>query len=471
MNNNTQKMKLAFIGGALNSAVGYTHFVSSTMDNRWVIAAGAFSRNELTNQKTADVYGVDPSHLYLDWKEMIRSEKENIDAVVILVPTPMHCEVSIFCIEHNIPVICEKSLCTNSNDAEKIYNIVHSRNAFLALTYNYSGYPMLRELKKLINNGTLGNILHFSIEMPQEGFIKVDSNGNKPTPQNWRLHDDIIPTLHLDLAVHLHQLLYYIVGKKTRQVFSINSSKGFFDGITDNCYAVSKLEDNIEGQIWFSKSALGHRNGLKLRIYGSEASAEWYQMDPEELLLSMKNGERKILDRGGLVNVCNLQRYTRFKAGHPAGFLEAFANLYNDIADALIEYKATGRWNSQEVFGVDLGLESIYFLESMMLSSNSCALEKIKTIPERILSSNELYEIYNFVTGKLQKKGRLPEGYSMFEYNYFKNGYIDSLSLIKFVVEIEEKFDITITDDDITNSRFQTVGGLIEIVSNKIFSK
>jgi predicted dehydrogenase len=122
---------------------------------------------------------------------------------------------------------------------------------------------------------------------------------------------------------------------------------------------------------------LGYRNGLRIRIYGDKGSAEWHQLNAEELTLSHVDGRRETLDRASTVEVCNQGRYTRFKAGHPAGFIEAFANLYHDIADALQQYQRGGSWRSGEVFSADLALEGMQFMEAMVASAKSRAWQTV----------------------------------------------------------------------------------------------
>lgn len=372
-----EPLKLAFIGGSINSAAGYLHFVSSAMDRQWHLVAGCFSKNPALNHKTAEAYGVSPEHIYDSWQDMLSREKANLDAVVILTPTPAHFECVVECMRTGIPVICEKSLAINSAQAQMILSLRNELNAFLAVTYNYSGYPMLRELAKRITDGKLGKILHFQAEMPQEGFIRVDAQGNKPVPQSWRLADGDIPTLHLDLAVHLHQLVHYLTGQKPVEVVSNQNHYGWFSGVIDNASCLCRYTGDIQGQLWFSKSALGHRNGLRIRIYGDQGSAEWYQANPEELILSYVDGRREILDRAAAVEIANQRRYNRFKAGHPAGFIEAFANLYSDIADSLRQYKRAGEWQSDEVFSAELALEGMHFLEAMVSSVKTGAWQAI----------------------------------------------------------------------------------------------
>ena len=360
-------LNLGFIGGALDSAVGYAHFSSCMMDKQWSLVAGVFSLDAQMNRDTAATYGVASDRVYDDWREMLTSEKGRLDAVAVLTPTPSHFEIVTECLKQGMPVVCEKALATTSAEVRSILETRNATNGFLAVTYNYSGYPMVRELQALIHSGVLGKILHFQVEMPQEGFLRIDAKGNKPHPQEWRLHDGSIPTIHLDLAVHLHQLVHYLTGQRPLEVVAEQTTCGWFN-VIDNVSCLCRYSDDIQGQMWFSKSALGHRNGLKLRIYGSTASAEWFQANPEELSIGHADGHREIRDRGTDSEVASLQRYTRFKVGHPAGFIEAFANLYTDIAECLRDTRQTGTFDSREVFSAELALEGMDMLEAMVES-------------------------------------------------------------------------------------------------------
>lgn len=364
-------LALGFIGGSLHSAVGYVHFVSCPMDKQWKLDAGCFSSDRDRNRETAEVYGVPSDRVYDRWQDMLKEEKDRLDAIVILTPTPAHYGIVLACLSSGFPVICEKALAANSNEAEKILEVRDRKQGFLAVTYNYSGYPMVRELQNRIRKGELGKILHFQAEMPQEGFIRVDAQGNKPAPQAWRLTDGRVPVIYLDLAAHLHHLLYYLIGQKPIEVISDQGSYGWFSEVIDNVTCLCRYSEGVQGQIWFSKSALGHRNGLRLRIYGTKGSAEWYQGCPEELRLSYSDGRKEIMDRASVVEVASLDRYNRFKAGHPAGFIEAFANLYCDIANCLRQFKATGQWRSDNVFSAELALEGLRMIEAMIESTKT----------------------------------------------------------------------------------------------------
>ena len=334
-----QPLKLAFIGGAIDSAIGYTHYIASQMDHLFHLYAGCFSRREMVNKATALTWGVDDEHLYHCWQELLEAEVDNVDAVVILTPTPMHHEMIMRALDLGYAVISEKSLATSYQEGMDISTKVEEKRAFFAVTHNYTGYPMLRELQQMIQQCELGKITHINIEMPQEGFARLDGYGNKPKPQSWRLHDGAIPGVSLDLAAHLQHLVYFLTNENPIELVSDQASHGYFPEVIDDVICITRYRNHMKCQMWYGKSLIGHRNGLRVRIYGTKASAEWFQMQPEELLVNRDNGDRLIIDRASNVSVSNLPRYNRFKSGHPAGFIEAFANLYVDIAQKLEQYK------------------------------------------------------------------------------------------------------------------------------------
>lgn len=373
---NGKVFRLAFVGGATNSAAGYAHYVASRMDGGWRLEAGVFSRNMNTNMAAAETYGIPISRVHESIETLLAKESGAIDAVVILTPTPDHYRMVEQALHRNMPVICEKTLATTSSEARALQELCKAKNGFLAVIYNYSGYPMVRELRAMIREGALGDILHFQAEMPQEGYLRTDDKGNKPMPQEWRLKDGPVPTLHLDLAVHLHELIFYLIGEKPLEVVADQASCGWFP-VIDNVSCLTRYSNKVEGQLWFSKCALGHRNGLRLRIYGSKASAEWYQLNPEEVFVSFADGRRQLLDRASNTKVASLPRYNRFKAGHPAGFNEALANLYVDIHSVLCHFKDTGKQSSEEVFGADLAVEGLEFIEAMVRSCASRRWEPV----------------------------------------------------------------------------------------------
>jgi len=359
-------LRLAFIGGSINSAVGYTHFNASRLDGHFRLEAGCFSRNKDINRRTAEIYGVPFERCYEDWRTLLQEERGSTDAVVILTPTPNHYDVVISAIDSGYPVICEKALATSSRECRDIRAAVDHNRGYLAVTYNYSGYPMVRELRQMISSGKMGMLQQIHIEMPQEGFLRKDAN-----PQDWRRHDYAVPTISLDLGVHVHHLLHFLTcGLRPVTVVGEQCTYGAFDEIIDNVYCLARYEQDLRVQAWWGKTALGYRNGLRVRVFGSEASAEWLQMQPEFLHFADNEGACSIIDRASSNAVLAREvRYNRFKAGHPSGFIEAFANLYVDLAEDVRHFQEGTKKENPFVFGAPHAEEGLAFLEAVSQSS------------------------------------------------------------------------------------------------------
>ena len=373
-----KKIKIAFLGGATNSAVGSAHYSALRLDGRYNLIAGCFSRNKDENELSAKIYGVSKERVYDSLDDLLSKENKIIDAIILLTPTDQHSSQVLRCINAGFPVICEKALANNVNEAHQIKEAIKNNNGFLAVIYNYLGFPMLRELKYMIEKGKLGKIQHIEIEMPQESFIRKTENGESVIPQDWRLRDGIIPTISLDLGVHLHMIIKYLIGETPVNVVGKCNTYGNFKNIIDNVSCLIEYTNNITCNMWYSKIALGNRNGLKIRIYGERESVEWVQEKPEYLYCANSQGMRWVVDRGNIgVKVSNQDRYTRFKAGHPAGFIEAFSNYYNDIADSLILYLEGKDYSNTNSFGINESLEGLQLLEAITRSSSSRSWEKL----------------------------------------------------------------------------------------------
>lgn len=362
-------LKLAFIGGSINSAIGYTHYIASQMDHLFVVSAGCFSKNNEINKKTALTWGIDEKHLYSDWKELLEKEINEIDALVILTPTPNHYEMIMKALDFGYSIISEKALAATYEEGLEISKKVEEKKAFFAVTHNYTGYPMLRELQNMIQDNKLGKITNINIEMPQESFARL-INGEKPKPQNWRLDDGKIPGVSLDLGAHLQHIVYFLTNENPFELVADETSFGWFPQVVDNISCIARFKSGMRCQMWYGKSAIGHRNGLRVRVYGTKASAEWFQMNPEEFLFHTIDGDRIIIDRvSSNVKISNQYRYNRFKAGHPAGFVEAFGNLYFDIAEKLTQYKLDGNHKIDWSYDVEQATIGLEVFEAIKTSS------------------------------------------------------------------------------------------------------
>lgn len=353
-------IEVAFIGGGLNSAVGYVHFSACNIDNRFKVVAGAFSRHENTNKETADYWGIEPNRAYSSWQGLIENEKGKVDAFVVLTPTPDHLPILLELIEKRLPVICEKAMVSSVSDIEMLKKVYDPELNFLAVTFNYSGYAMVRELRSRVQQGALGKIQKIHIEMPQEGFRRPpDIAGKASKPQAWRLKDGDVPTICLDLGVHLHHLSSFLLGEEPVALIANMSNHSEYDGLIDDVQLMLEYPNGVTGSMWMSKTAIGNRNGLKIRLFGDLGSATWFQLNPDELSLAYNDGRIEILDRAGQCDYAGAFRYNRMKPGHPTGFVEAFANLYSDIADEFQSFKNGSRHSSEYVFGLEHAADGI----------------------------------------------------------------------------------------------------------------
>lgn len=367
--------KLAFIGGSIDSIAGYPHFIASQMDKRFEVIAGSFSTNKEINQQTAKQWKI--PKLYDNWIELIENEKENVDAIVILTPTPLHIDIIITLLNENIPIICEKPLVSSIDEIKKIENIYDKNKHFLVVTNNYSGYPMVRELQQKINNNDLGSILHVRLKMPQESFLRPPKSVKYP--QKWRLKDDFIPMISLDLGAHLHHLAYFLLQEEPITVMATYDKFSSYN-VIDDVNMLLEYKSGIKGNMWLSKTSLGNRNGLHIEIYGDKASAIWHQENPEKLEFSYSSGQKVIIDRGSDIDMISNPLYNRMTPGHPSGFIESFANLYNDIADALENYKLKNKsFKSKYVYSFNHAKKGINLLHCASISNKNKSFIEIDT--------------------------------------------------------------------------------------------
>ncbi|HIQ28337.1 MAG TPA: Gfo/Idh/MocA family oxidoreductase [Sulfurovum sp.] len=369
-------LKLGFIGGSINSAIGSTHKIASQMDNKFTVVCGCFSTHEDSNRETAEKWNIEK--IYSNHIKLLENEKNNLDAIVILTPTDIHSNIIMDVLEYDIPIICEKTLTNSLNDALKIKKLLMKNHGFLVTTYNYTGYPMIRELEHMIKQDVLGKIIQIHIEMPQESFMRLDKNANISKPQNWRLKDNEISTLSLDLGTHLSNMITFLIKEHPLEVIAIQNSFGHHK-VVDNLMCMIKYSNNIDCQMWYSKSALGHKNGLKVEVYGTKGSASWYQMNPEFLEFNDNIGRNIMIDRSSKdIAIADQNRYNRFKSGHPAGFIEAFANHYDDIYEGLIAFKQNkSDYLNNYIFGIDDSISELSLMTAIERSIVTKQWEKI----------------------------------------------------------------------------------------------
>jgi predicted dehydrogenase len=362
-----EKLKVAFLGGSVTSAIGRAHFNALNLDGEFELVAGCFSTSWERNQQSAAFFGVDNKKLYRSIEDLV-SNNADYDAIILLTPTPNHASHLKEIWPAGKHVVSEKALVHSTIESDAIGRLYQLED--LSVIFNYTGYPMVREIRERIRSGLIGGLQQIIVEMPQEGFEKKDLNGEPLQPQSWRLTDFDIPTISLDLGVHLENMIYFLTNQRAQSVYASSQTFGNFNNVVDSQSALIRYENELIVNFWITKAALGERNGLKIRIYGSEGSMQWVQESPDTFFFADKYGIKRLIDRGDpSLLVANDFRYLRFKAGHPTGFIEALANYYNDIHKKILN---DSRSNKQDyVFGWQEAHQGLVLMDAIKLSSSS----------------------------------------------------------------------------------------------------
>ncbi len=331
-------LSLGFLGGGINSIAGPVHFIASQMDRKFEVVGGIFSKDKEKSKLSAKKYQVKNFN-------SIEEMAKEVDVIVILTPTPEHFNNIMEIKKHNVKIVVDKPIVATSKEAKKIRNFAKE----IIVTHNYSGYPLVREIRALVKENILGEIKKIKINMPQESFLKPLKPGY---PQEWRRKDLEIPTIALDLGVHTYHLARFILNENFKPFFC-EKNKFSKLNVIDDCIVLAKSKNTLI-ELSFSKISLGNTNPLFIEVYGERAAIKWSQDDFENLYISYFDGKKEIINRSNAKFEASKKRYQRMAPGHPSGFIEAFANLYCDIYDKL---------NGKESEFVSDGIESI---ESIM---------------------------------------------------------------------------------------------------------
>ena len=320
-------LQISFIGGGVNSSIGNMHFMSSQLDSNFIVKSGFFSRNKIKNIQSMKKYKIEKDRLYFNLDELIKNEKDIVDFFLILTPTPNHFKTLIKLIKANVNIIIEKPILSNLREIKIISRLLKNYKKKIYTIYNYTGYPAIREIKHIIYNNNFGKLLSLNIFMTQESFLRNQNKDQKI--KIWRKVDKEIPNLFLDLGIHVYNLSNFLTNLKPLSVFS-NVIE--YKNIIADAKIFIKYNNETKGLFWISKASLGKRNNIDIELFFEKCSIKWSQENFENIIISHKNGTKKVIDRSVKSFEFHQSRYNRYRMGHPAGFIEAFANMYHDIA-------------------------------------------------------------------------------------------------------------------------------------------
>ena len=333
------------VGGGPGAFIGAVHHRAATLDGMATLVAGAFSSNAARSLEQGATYGLAPDRTYASFEEMAQREAERpegdrIDFVSIVTPNHLHFPVAKAFIERGIHVVCDKPLTTTLEDAEELCRLVKAHDVVFALTHPYTAYPMVRQARALVQDGALGVVRKVIVEYSQ-GWLStpLEQTGNKQA--DWRTDPARAGAGAIgDIGTHAEHLARFVTGLEMEQLLADVSS--FVPGrrIDDDANMLVRYQGGAKGVLFCSQISVGEENRLAIRVYGTTASLEWHQQDPNFLTVRHPDGPTEIYKPGHAFLSLAAQRGTRLPAGHPEGLHEAFANIYSNAMRVMLARRA-----------------------------------------------------------------------------------------------------------------------------------
>mgnify|MGYP000368527208 FL=1 len=344
------RIRLGMVGGGQGAFIGEVHRFAARLDDRFEFCAGALSADPERARESARELGIAADRTYVSFEEMARVEsqrEDGVQAVAIVTPNHLHFEPAKAMLAAGIHVICDKPLTNDYAQAQELAEIVSKSKAQFAVTYNYSGYPLVREAHHLVASGALGAIRLVQVEYPQDWLAtNIEASGQKQAA--WRTDPARAGEGGSigDIGTHAFHLAGFVCGMQPTSLLADLTS--FVPGrvLDDNAHILLRYASGARGMLWASQVAAGQENALRLRVYGETGSLEWFQENPNQLFHRPLGEPMRTLTRGG--SGLSASVATRIPAGHPEGFIEGFATLYSDFADLIASSDAIHDCNEDD---------------------------------------------------------------------------------------------------------------------------
>ena len=370
-----RKLRVGIVGGSQGSFIGAVHRIAVELDGQAEVVAGAMSADPQRAEAAAQAWYLKRS--YKSFEEMAEAEAslpDGIDFVMVTVPNHLHYSVSRSFLEHGIHVVCDKPMTFDLEEAQALVALVEQKKLIFALTHTYTGYPAVRQARHLVRAGAIGTIRKVLVEYLQDWLMEpVEQTGNKQAL--WRTDPSKSGMAGSigDIGTHGENLLEYITGLKIAAVCA--DLTAFIEGrqLDDDANMLLRLENGAKGVLTCSQVAAGEENALSIRVYGSKAGLEWHQMEPNTLLFKQPGQPLQVLRTGMAYMSDEAKAATRLPAGHPEGYLEAFANLYR-LAVADIRRVEAGESPVGGYPTVYDGLRGMQFIAKVVESSQKGGL-------------------------------------------------------------------------------------------------
>lgn len=381
------KLRMGLIGGGPGSFIGRIHRMAAELDGQIQLACGAFSSDPAKSRSAGAAMHLDPARAYGSYTEMIGEEgalpaDRRMDFVTIATPNHLHCEPALLAMRNGFDVVVDKPLCFSLDEAHSLQQAVDRTGRLLAVTYTYSGYPLVKEMRALIADGRIGAVRKVYVEYPQ-GWLASDleHSGNKQA--DWRTDPARSGAGGAigDIGTHAAHLAEYTTGLKIAAINAELKTTVAGRRLDDDVSMLLRFDNGASGVLTATQVAVGEENNLKIRVYGGKGGVEWQQVEPNSLALSWPDKPREIVRTGWGYLGATAQANTRTPPGHPEGYLEAFANIYAAFGNALRAQQRGQRVDPRDYDfpSVTDGVRGMAFIDCAIRSSR--ASEKWTQMP------------------------------------------------------------------------------------------
>lgn len=373
------RIRLGMVGGGEGAFIGAVHRIAARLDDRYELVAGALSASPDKAIRSAEAIGLGSDRSYPDFRTMAQAEAaraDGIEAVAIVTPNHMHAPVADAFLDAGIHIICDKPLTTTLEEARRLRDKARASGLIFAVTYNYSGYPLVRHARAMVQGGELGAIRIVQLEYPQDWLADpLEAAGQKQA--DWRTDPARAGAGGCvgDIGTHAYQLAHFVTGMMPEQILA--EATIFVPGrrVDDNVQILLRYGNGARGALWASQVAPGNDNGLRLRIFGEKGGLDWRQEQPNLLTWSPLGDAPRLIRRGTTSMNAAGQRVNRIPAGHPEGYLEAFATIYSEAATAIVARRTASPPDPALTFPtIEDGFAGVAMVDAVLRSSAAGAV-------------------------------------------------------------------------------------------------
>ena len=373
-----RKLRMGMVGGGKDAFIGAIHRIAANMDGLIELSCGALSINPDIAKESGKILFLPEDRTYLTYDEMIKKESElhadkRIDFVTIVTPNFAHFVPAMMALDHGFNVVIEKPITLSLDEAKELKKKVDETGLLLCLTHTYSGYPMVKEARQLIKNGTLGKVRKIFVEYRQ-GWLSTLSEREGNAQAAWRTDPKKSGKSGVmgDIGTHAAHLAEYISGLHITHICAQLNTIVEGRALDDDGSVLLKFENDASGVLVATQVAVGEENNLSIKIYGEKGGMEWNQQEPNTLLVKWLNKPAEIFRAGSGYLSSVAKNNCRTPGGHPEGYLEAFANIYKNFALTLsARINNINLENDIDYPTVEDGIRGMAFIENVVKSNHS----------------------------------------------------------------------------------------------------